>query len=298
MILKALRQAALAIVTLSAVALVLSTGIVGTTLALFNGETQNAGSTFAGGWIDSPAAFTAPASGYDVALTWTPGTHGPVTGQQLNGVNNGTNSNCTGAAYAPLATLGAAIATFTDSTSGSAASNGNWFCYQLVSKSATVWTAQAAQALQLGLVATGLTIANAGTNNTINANDTITIGFNQRTNLAASGTTKICVFTTGRITLGDTAAGNSCATGDGFTVGQINGATISANQLYRFSTFTTSAIAPWTMTITLVGAGTATYAGNATLTPSTTILSFATTRQATMCASPAATCQPTTSTHF
>ena len=186
---KALRQAALALVTLGAVALSLSTGIVGSTLAIFNGETQNAASSFAGGWIDAPSALTAGASGYDVALGWTPGTHGPVTGQTLNGVNNGTNSNCTGAAYAFVATLAAPpTATYTDASRGSAANNGHWFCYQLASTTASTWNAAATQSLQLGLVTSVIAIANVGTNNSINANDTITISFNQRTNLAKSGT--------------------------------------------------------------------------------------------------------------
>jgi hypothetical protein len=294
---KALRQATLALVTLSSVSLVLSTGVVGSTDALFNGETQNAASSFAGGWIDAPSALTAAASGYDVALGWTPGTHGPVTGQQLNGVDNGTVSNCTGAAYAPVATVSSATAAYTDASRGTLANDGNWFCYQLVSTSATVWTAQAAQQLQLGLVTSGIALANVGTNNRINANDTITLTFNQKTNFAASGTTKVCVFPT-KITVGDTTGGTSCNVGDGYNIGSITGVTIGASRVYRLSTYTTTTSSPWRMTITLVGSGSASYAGTATFTPSATILSAATTHQATMCTTAAATCQPTTTTHF
>ncbi len=296
-----LRQAALAIVCLSAIALAFSSGIVGTTFGLFNGETQNAGSTFAGGWIGAASGLTTTASGFDVALAWTPGTHGPVTGQQLFGVDNTTNSNCTGAAYSLLTTLpSAATATFTDSSRGTVANNGHWFCYQLVSTSASTWTAQTPQVLQLGLVTSIIALANVGTNNSINASDTITLTFNQRTNLAASGTTKVCVIAgaPGKVIIGDTAGGNACATGDGFTVGVITGATIGANQVYRFSTFTTTAVAPWTMTTTLVGGGTATYSGTGVFTPSASTLSAATTHQATMCTAAATTCQPTTTTHF
>jgi hypothetical protein len=295
---KVLRQATLALVILSSTALVLSTGIVGSTLAIFNGETQNAASSFAGGWIDAPSALTAGASGYDVALGWTPGTHGPVTGQTLNGVDNGTNSNCTGAAYAFVATLGSAIATYTDSSRGNAGNNGNWFCYQLVSTSATVWTAQGTQSLQLGLVATGITIANVGTNNSINANDTITISFNQRTNRPASGTAKVCAFTSGLIIIGDTTGGAACNTGDGYNLGTISGVTVGSNRVYQNSTYTTTTVSPWTTTVTIVGGSASTYAGTATFTPSASILSFATTHQATMCTTAAATCRPTTATHF
>ena len=77
-----------------------------------------------------------------MALAWTPGTHGPVTGQQLFGVDNTTSSNCTGAAYGLLATMASATtAAYTDASRGSLATDGHWFCYELVSTSGTVWTA-------------------------------------------------------------------------------------------------------------------------------------------------------------
>jgi hypothetical protein len=155
-----------------------------------------------------------------------------------------------------------------------------------------------AQVLQLGLVTSGIALANVGTNNSINASDTITLTFNQRTNKATSGTTKVCVLTSGKIILGDTTAGPVCATGDGFNVGTITGVTIGTARAYQNSTFTTTTVAPWTMTITLVGTGASTYSGTATFTPSATILSNATTHQATMCTAAAATCRPTTTTHF
>lgn len=295
----ALRHAALAVILVSAAAFAFSSGVVGNTVALFNGETQNAGSSFAGGWVGAPSGLTTTASGYDVALAWTPGTHGPVTGQQLNGVDNLTNSNCTGAAYALISTLpAAATATYTDASRGTVANNGNWFCYQLVSTSATVWTAQMPQVLQLGLVTSGITLANVGTNNSINANDTITLTFNQRTNKPASGTIKVCILTSGKIILGDTTGGTTCATGDGFDIGTITGVTIGTNRVSTTSTFTTTTVAPWRMTITLLGTVTSTYSGTATFTPSASILSAATTHQATMCTAAATTCQPTTTTHF
>ena len=277
---KVLRQATLALVILSSTALVLSTGIVGSTLAIFNGETQNAASSFAGGWIDAPSALTAGASGYDVALGWTPGTHGPVTGQTLNGVNNGTNSNCTGAAYAFVATLGSAIATYTDSSRGNAGNNGNWFCYQLVSTSATVWTAQASKPLQVGLATTGIAIANVGTDNSVDAGDTITLTFNQKTNLAASGSLKVCVARVGHDHHRRHRGRCGCMTRDAIHVGVITGVTIGTSRLYGGSTFTARTSAPWTTTITLVGGGTSTYSGTATFTPSASILSAATTHQA------------------
>jgi hypothetical protein len=301
---KTLRLSALAIVVLSSIALALSSGrIVGSTFALFNGETQNAASTFAGGWIGAPTGATAVASGYDMSLAWTPGAHGPITGQTLNCVDNNTNSNCTGAAYAFLISGPAATAAYTDPSRGSASSNGHWYCYQLVSTTTpSLWTASTAlPAVQLGLVTSGISITNVATNNSIRAGDTITLTFNQQTDLAASGTTKVCAINSGsndRVIIGDTAGGTSCGVNDGYTVGRITGVTIGGNQVYRNSTFTTTSSAPYTMTITLVGSGTATYSGTATFTPSSSILSAVTTHQATMCTTAAAICQPTTTTHF
>jgi len=305
---RALRSAGGAVVVLAFVALLFSTGPLGNTLALFNGETQNAGSTFAGGWVGAATSPTATASGYDMVLGWTPGTHGPVTGQQLFGVDNTTNSNCTGAAYALLATMASAsTATYTDASRGNAGNNGNWFCYELVSTSATVWTAQTAlPAVQLGLVANGLSTANVGTAGTINSNDTITVTFNQKP-ILPTGNVKVCVVAPSTIVIGDTTAtGNgsaNCAAGDAFNVGKIalTGATIGTTVKYATSTYTLSATAPWTMVLTLAASGTtSTVTGTPTwkFTPASSILSTITTHQATICTAATANCQPTATTNF
>jgi hypothetical protein len=302
----ALRRAVGAAVVLAAAALLLGNNVIGTTFALFNGETSNANSAFAGGWVGAPSAATATATGYDVGLAWTPGTHGPVTGQQLFGVDNGTSSNCTGAAYTLLATLASAsTAAYTDASRGTLANDGNWFCYQLVSTSATSWTTPLAlAAVQLGLVTTDVQITNAGTANRIQKNDTIKLTFNQRTNLG-TGNIKVCVYTTGVIQLGDTSPGGGCAASPpaGYTVGKLTlaGATIPSALNFTSSTVTLSTVAPWTMTITLAGTNaTANMTGTPTwtLNGSSSILSFDTTHQATMCSAATTTCRPTTTTNF
>jgi hypothetical protein len=298
---RALRQAIFALVTLSAVALVLSTGGVGGTFAIFNAETQNAGSVFAGGWIDPPASVVITPSGYDVGFAWTPGTHGPVTGQKLNGVDNGANPSCSGASVVLLATMAStSTATYNDSNRASTL-NGHWFCYQLVSTSATAWTGVYNAALQIGLATTAISIANgtASTANSVDVGDKITLTFNQKTNLAASGTKKVCVVAPGTIILGDTAGGQACGAGDAFNVGKITGVTVASTQTFSTSAFTTSSTAPWTMTITLAGAGSASAAsGTATFVPSASIQSNASTHRAVLCTTADSTCQPTTATHF
>jgi hypothetical protein len=299
---RALRQAIFGLVTLSAVALVLSTGGVGETFAIFNAETQNAGSVFAGGWIDPPASVVVTPSGYDVGFAWTPGTHGPVTGQKLNGVDNAANPSCSGASVVLLATMAStSTATYTDSSRATPLTNGHWFCYQLVSTSATAWTGVYNAAVQIGLATTAISIANGtvSTNNSVDVGDKITLTFNQKTNLAASGTKKVCVVAPSTIILGDTTGGTSCAAGDAFNVGKITGVTVASTQPFATSTFTTSTTAPWTMTITLAGTGTASAAsGTATFVPSATIQSNASTHRAVLCTTADSTCQPTTATHF
>jgi hypothetical protein len=274
-------------------------------LADFNGETSNLNSSFAGGWIDPPASATASAVGYDMSLGWMAGTHGPVTGQSLLGVDNGLSSNCTGAGYTLITgTLTAAATTYTDTSRGTLANDGDWYCYQLVSNSATVWTGPLAlSAVQLGLVTTGVSITNGGTANTLQAGDTITLTFNQRTNLAA-GSTKVCAFAgTKTVLIGDLKNGNNCGSsaGDGYDIASLTtGATLSADAKFNTSTVSVSTVFPWTATITLAnGSNVVTGASPTwTLTPANTILSFVTTRQATMCTTATSTCQPTTATNF
>ncbi len=61
-------------------AVLISGGLVGSTAALFSAETQNANSTFAGGWVDPPGTLDGDPFGLHHGLDWMPGTHGPVTG--------------------------------------------------------------------------------------------------------------------------------------------------------------------------------------------------------------------------
>jgi hypothetical protein len=307
---KALRQAALAIVTLSAVALALSTGVVGTTSALFNGETQNAASSFAGGWVDPPSSLVATPSGYDVNFTWTAGTHGPVTGEQVWAApTNGTNPNCTGAAYSLLATLATAGTTSYNDTRppGTAANDGDWFCYELLSTSATVWTGQALKAVQVGLVASSISTANATSTcggapapvtGKTDCNDTITITFNQKPILPASPI-KVCTWSSGSIVIGDTNATACNAAGDAFSIGRMTGGTLGTSVKYSTSTYTLTTAAPWVMTITLKGSNTtSTVSGTWTFTPAAGILSTVTAHQATICVAAKTTCQPTSTTAF
>lgn len=298
-----LRRAVAASAVLAAAALTLSSGVVRTTFALFNGETTNASSAFAGGWVGAPSGASATASGYDMGLSWTAGTHGPVTGQQLLGVDNLLNSNCTGAAYSSIATLSSAASSYTDSSRANATNDGDWFCYELVSTSATVWTSSLAlPAVQIGLVANGLSTGNGGTANAVSKSDTITVTFNQQTTLANQTGVNVCVYSSGTILIGDAKATCLSAT-DTYSIGKLtlSGATLGSNVQFKTSSTSVSTSSPWTLTVTLAGSnstsaitGTPTW----TFTPNATIVSKATTHQATICSAATTTCQPTATTTF
>lgn len=309
---KVLHRAAGAGAVLAAASLLASSGLVGSTFGLFNGETKNASSAFAGGWIDPPTGLTAAASGYDMNLAWTPGTHGPVTGEQLYGVDNGTNSNCTGAAYALISTLASAsTASTTDASRGTAANNGDWFCYQVVSTSASAWTAPLGTAAQLGLVATAISTVNGAskcngastpTTGVIDCNDEIVITFNQKP-LAPASSIAVCTWagagTSGSIVIGDTNARACNASSDAYSVGLLTGMAIGTSIKYGSSAVTVSTAAPWQMTITLAGSKTSsTTSGTSTFTGSNGVLSAATTHQAVLCATTATTCRPTAALAF
>lgn len=292
---------------LAIAATVCAGGTVGGTYALFAATTQHQTSTFAGGWLGAPAGLTATASGYDVQLAWTPATHGLDT-QVLKGEARGTTGNCTGATY-PTAvggTLAKTANSYTDVNRGDGAhgpANGDWYCYEAVSVlSSTNWTTPLTIGpVHVGLDAIGVAIGNGDGN--FDVNDTVTITFNQR--VRAPGTARdahVCIFESADvIILGDQTAYCSNSSTDGYSIARLTGAPISGNRtLSGTGTVTVSSVAPWTIISTMGVASSATQTGTTTLTPSTSIKSYALTDQATVCTSGAAggNCLPQTNTHF
>lgn len=298
----------------------LSSGLAGGTFALYEGATENAGSTFAGGWIGAATGLTATPEGYDVALKWTPGTHGPVTGQKLYGVDNEASSTCTEAPTLISRLESGTTSSYNDESRGNATNDGDWFCYQLQSTSASEWTAQATQAVQLGLVANGLSTKNAASTCTkapkpesgkIDCKDTITITFNQKPNLVEKGTIVVCVFATENlIVLGEGPSGiTKCGAkpNGAYTVGEmtVSGAKIKANAKFEKSPYTLTASAPWETAITLETATTNSAIekeGSSTPTwtfiPASTIKSSVKTHEATICSAVKTTCRPATTSDF
>lgn len=90
--------------------------VVGSTLANFTTETDNGTSTFPGGYVGAASSLGVTPSGYDGQLAWTPGTHGPVTGQQLYSLDNGSSSSCPASGYSLAANMASAsTASYTQS---------------------------------------------------------------------------------------------------------------------------------------------------------------------------------------
>lgn len=297
----ALRRATTSWVVLSICALLLGSGIVGTTFATFNAETSNPNSTFAGGWLGASSAGSVTAVGNDVQLSWTAPTSGGQDGQSLYGVDNGTSSNCTGASYASLAAIASAsTSSYTDANRATGTNNGHWFCYQMVSTltGATNWkTAYSFTGLQIGLAATGLSITNGGSSGAVDSGDQIAITFNQATNLTSLSGVLTCTFTDGTIIVGDTGACTSSS--DSYTFGKL---TASNNTLGSAAIFASASISVSgaVATVTLAGAGSAAVTGTPTwtFTPSSSILSSAVVDQATACTAAATTCRPTVASSF
>lgn len=304
-------------------AVLLAGGAVGTTLALYDASTENAGTTFSGGWIGPPSGVTVAPEGNDVTLKWTAGTQ-QVTGQKLFGEDKGTGESCTSVAKAELSTTlaSASTSTYKDESRATEVNRGDWFCYELQSTSSSKWTGQTFKAVQLGLVASKVASANGSTctkapkaeAGKIDCNDTITLTFNQKPIMPASPIS-VCVFSAGTIVLGDSETETKTVKGktettpickaatDPYTVGKLTvaGGTIGSSAKFPTSKYALSEAAPWTMTITLEGSieqasvsGTPTW----TLTPASAIKSFVTTHQATICTAEKSTCRPTTTSDF
>lgn len=250
--------------------------------ATFSAETENSTSAFAGGWIPAPTGLTVNGpAGYGADLTWVSGASSstpspnPVTGQQLFGVDGGTGASAScGSSYSYLSTMsGPTTTNYTDP--GSSGENGHWYCYEMVSTSASTWTTPATfSPVRVGLYVTGVHIANGGSgSNRMNSGDTITITFNQDINTPT--TNRFCAVNSGGndvIILGDTRTFGTCRTTDSYTIGEITGVTVSAsiNAITENVSVSGNVL---TVRLTANTTRTATGVAGSTFTPSTSVTS-------------------------
>ncbi len=282
-------------------------GMAGSTLAYFDGQTDNV-AVLSGGYVFPPVTVTTLGSltGPIQTIKWAQPTTTGASYYELRMTTMGTtavacpSSHVSTVTQTVLTTLAGPVTTTTTVNAGtvtvpvtypetvgtlaapaltapatiSTTDNGQFACFQ-VAAAQTIggWYSPAgnanATAFRVGLWPNTVALTNHATLNKIAATDTILITYNQNINASATGL-KVCVFSTGTMILGDTS-GSACNAGDGYTIGKITGLTIGANL-----TFTTASISATgsIATVTLNGASgpttTASESGTGTYTSATT----------------------------
>ncbi len=277
-----LRRAGDSWLVLGLLAILFVGGFAGSTFGYFDASVDQGTSSLPGGYVAAATSQTATASGYDGIVTWAlPDTTG-VQGQQILMSDNSTSTDCSAVTYtSTVATLTSTARTYTDSNRTATTGAGDQFCYAVCTYWATnSWDHVArAPATQLGLVVDSVVLHSGSTAGTLSTNDTIVLTFNQKPATPANGT--ICTFHTGGIILiGDSTC--SVAT-DTYAIGELSGYTVGGvGHQKRTATVTVSTSAPWTITVKLTQTG-QTVSGSGTFTPSSSLVSAATTDQATVC---------------
>jgi hypothetical protein len=267
---RARKWAAAAAVVVFAAGVVLATGQVTGTFALFTAETENQGSAFAGDWVAAPTGLGAPTvDGLGATLAWTNATHG-VTGQEIWYGDQTTTTNCTGVTYAGLVT-GASLGATANTIAGTGSPNdaavvGDNICYQIRSTHNAWYTVANFSVIQVGLVPKTIAFNGTGTGK-MATNNTFTITFNQNFayssgNITVTATAgnpgTVTLGALGTISGGNVTKGGSCANS---TVGGTGTKTM-------LITLKNCPTGPSTIAVTAGGTGTYTGAG-ATVTSST-----------------------------
>jgi len=220
--------AALALVAGIVLAVAHATGA----FALFSAETENAG-TVAGGWIPPPTGLSSSVGGgsnSQAALSWTSGhsasqpSPNPVTGQQLQIADGGTGASASCGSYADEGAALSATATSAND-SGGALPVADWWCYRMVSTSASAWTTSADFAPVRLLVPLSVVFSGNG-NGKLDNTETITITFDQP--VASVAINKgICqvkgTAANGFVILGFTG---TCRSTSAYSIGKISGITV------------------------------------------------------------------------
>ncbi len=156
---------------------------------------------------------------------------------------------------------------------------GTYECYQVISTHGS-WSSQSANptvAVQLGVVASSVAIANHGTAGRVDQGDVITVTFNQAitTSTGPASTDTICTNTGGQVVLGSTGTGATCSTAQA-NLGVLGGFTV--NRASRFNATWTWSAGNTVLTVTVgtLSAGNANtqVTGTGTLTPNTVATSL------------------------
>jgi hypothetical protein len=269
----ALRRASRSTAVFVIAAALFVAGMAGSTLAYFDGQTDNV-AVVSGGYVFPPVTVTTLGSltGPIQTIQWAQPTTTGVNNYEIRVTNMGTTAvacpanqtktvtqtvltspsptvtttttllSTTNVPVTYPETVGtlAAPATNAPATIG-ASDNGSFVCYQVAAaQSIDGWYSPAgnanATAVRAGLWPNTVALTNIAGNNKISPTDQIRITYNQNVSASGSGI-KICVLSSGgTIIIGDTSGG-ACSASDSYTIGKITGLTIGANL-----TFTNSSI--------------------------------------------------------
>ena len=219
----------------------------------------------------APSGLTAVPSGHDVVLNWSAGTNG--TGYEVDGVANGTSSNCSAVTFSSLAAPTAA--TYTDT--GRYSPQGTYECYRVMTARGN-WRSVSSNptaAAQIGVVASAVVIASGGSTGTISSGDTIVITFNQAIAPATGPVTgdNLCtVKASNTIVVGSNGTGSTCSTtASTIDGGTLTGGTVSQNSRFNATFSWNASSTVLTVTIGTLTNGTApAVSGTQTFTPTTT----------------------------
>jgi hypothetical protein len=222
--------------------------------------------------VDAASALTGASSGHNVVLNWTAGAG--ASGYAVNGFANGTSSTCPATGYTNISNP-----TATTLSDARFTPEGTYECYQVVSTHGS-WSSQSGNstvAVQLGVVAKSVAIANNGTASRVEQGDVITVTFDQAitTSTGPASTDTICTNTGGQVVLGSTGNGATCSTTQA-NLGVLGGFIV--NRASRFNATWTWSAGNTVLTVTVgaLSAGNANtqVTGTGTLTPNTVATSL------------------------
>lgn len=245
-----------------ALTLAISSGLVASTSASFNGSTSNPDNTLSTASLTAPAGLSAVPAGDDVALAWGAGSFGGGTGfghrvmSHSMGVEadprdglDGPAGTC-GASDAFTTTAARTAASVTSATHANAALDaaGSWACYRAdaeypAAPAAGQWYSQnnnPTATVLLGHVVRSVVGYNGGDASRFDDGDSFVLTFNQAVNIAtgpvstnnqtgtpSSGHDVCIVSSSGMINIGRTQIGTNCATTQAVSVGRLMGLTMS-----------------------------------------------------------------------
>jgi hypothetical protein len=253
---------------------VLTFGQVTGTFAIFTADAENPGATAAGGWIPPPTGLSDQVSGTNnnkVELDWTSGSQAaqpnpsPVTGQELDIADGGSGASPSCGTYAEVTTYGANKATTTDA--GNGVPTADWWCYQMVSTSATTWTSSAAFPPFQLLVPVSVVFSGDG-DGILESGETITITFNQSVDAGSlSIDSGICQVkgNNGTVLLGYSG---TCASDASYSIGKITSIKVTGT---TGGTAASVSVAGDTVTITASAAGQTIASGDGTFVAADTV---------------------------